>query len=84
MRQYGNFTVKVKLEFCFFFRLKLCERTTIKCFSMKPNKPREHFLYNVLVVPRTLKKVFSRSNFKDNFVQVLSSMHFNVQLFYLL
>ena len=33
---------------------------------------------------RTPKKVFSRSNFSDNSVQVPSSMHSNVQLLYLL
>ena len=34
--------------------------------------------------PRTLKIVFSRSNFSDNYVQVLRSKHSNVQLLYLL
>ena len=33
--------------------------------------------------PTTLKKDFSR-NFSDNYVQVLSSVHSNVQLLYLL
>ena len=40
--------------------------------------------YLVLVVLRTLKKVFSRCNFSDNSVQALSSSNSNVQLFYLL
>ena len=44
----------------------------------------ESFCFYVLVVPRTLKKVFSHSNFSYNSVQVLSSMHSNVQLLYLL
>ena len=34
----------------------------------------------ILRVPRTLKKVSLRSNFSDIFVQVVSSMDFNVQL----
>ena len=34
--------------------------------------------------PDNSKKVFSRSNFSDNVVQLLSSMHSNVQLLYLL
>ena len=38
---------------------------------------------NVLVVSTTLKKVFPRCNYSENFVQVLSSMHFNVQLLYI-
>ena len=50
---------------------------------MKLNKYRESFCCNVLVVPTTLKKVFSRCNFSESFVQVLSSMHSNVQLLYL-
>ena len=37
-----------------------------------------------VVVPTTLKKVFSSCNFSDNYVQALSSMHSNVQLLYLL
>ena len=32
----------------------------------------------------TLKKIFSRCNFSDNYVQVSSSMHTNVQLLYLI
>ena len=51
---------------------------------MKLNKYRESFCCYVLVVPTTLKKVFSRSNFSDNSVLVLSPMHSNVQLLYLL
>ena len=41
----------------------------------------------LLLSPRGLdnsKKVFSRCNFSDNSVQVLSLMHSNVQLLYLL
>ena len=38
----------------------------------------------MLIVLTTLKQVFSDSNFSDNFVQVPSSMHSNVQLLYLL
>ena len=40
----------------------------------------------LLLRPRNLilKKVFSRCNFRDNYVQVLSSVHSNVQLLYLL
>ena len=34
--------------------------------------------------PDNSKKVSSSSNFTDNYVQVLSSMHSNVQLLYLL
>ena len=41
-----------------------------------------NFCYYVLVVPRILKEVFSRSNFSDNCGQVLSSMHSSVQLLY--
>ena len=67
-----------------FLRLKLCEQKAIKCFSMKPNKYQELICCYVLAVLRILKKVFSRSNFSDNSVQVPSSMHSNVQLFYLL
>ena len=51
---------------------------------MKLNKYRENFFYYVLVVPTTLKKVFLRCNFSDNYVQVFSSMHSNEQLLYLL
>ena len=71
------------LEFCF-FALNFVNRKVIKCFSMKLNKYWKNFCCYVLVVPTTLKKVFSRCNFSDNFVQVLSSMHSNVQLLYLL
>ena len=53
-------------------------------FLHEANKYWEHFCYYVLVVPRTSKKVFSRSNFSDNSMQVLSLMHSNVQLLYLL
>ena len=49
---------------------------------MKLNKYWESFAYYVIVVLTTLKKVFSRSNFSDNSVQVPSSMHSNVQLLY--
>ena len=56
----------------------------MECFSMKLNKYWESFFYYVLVVPTTLKKVFSLCNFSDNFVQMLSSLHSNVQLLYLL
>ena len=41
----------------------------------------------LLLRPRGLKnskKVFSSSKFSDNSVKVISSMHFNVQLLYLL
>ena len=42
------------------------------------------FSYYVLEVPRTQRKVFSRSIFRDNSVQLLRLMHSNVQLLYLL
>ena len=42
------------------------------------------FCCYVLVVPTTLKKIFSRFNFSDNYVQVPTSLHSNVQLLYLL
>ena len=53
------------------------------------------FLYEAKQIPRkflllrpristTLKKVFPRCNISENFVQVLSLMHSNAQLFYLL
>ena len=67
-----------------FLRLKLCEQKAIKCFSIKLNKYQELICYYVLAIPKTPKKVFSRSNFSDNSVQVLSPMHSNVQLLYLL
>ena len=51
---------------------------------MKLNKYQESFCCYVLVVPTTPKKVLPRCNFSDNSVQVLSSMHSNVQLLYLL
>ena len=51
---------------------------------MKLNKYPESFCCYVLEVSTTLKMVFSRCNFSDNSVQVLSSMHSNVQLLYLL
>ena len=38
----------------------------IKCFSMKLNKYQELICCYVLAVPRTLKKIFSRSNSSDN------------------
>ena len=38
----------------------------------------------VLVISITLKKGLFRSNFSDNYVQLPSSMHSNVQLLYLL
>ena len=53
-------------------------------FYMKLNKYRASSSCSVLVVPRTLKKVFPRCNFSENFVQVQSWMHSNVQLLYLL
>ena len=64
-----------------FPRHKLCQQKTIKRFSMKLNKYWESFCYYVLVVPRTL---FSFFNFSDNSVQLLSLVHSNVQLLYLL
>ena len=54
------FFVRVILGFCF-PRNKLCKREKITCFPMKLNKYWEHFCYYVLVVPRTLIKVFSCS-----------------------
>ena len=54
-----------------FFALKFVNRKTIKCFSMKPNKYWERFCYYILVVPTTLEKVVSRSNFSDNSVLLL-------------
>ena len=56
----------------------------MECFSMKLNKYRETFCYYVLVLSTTSKKVFSRCNFSDNSMQVLSSVHSTVQLLYLL
>ena len=56
----------------------------MECFSMKLNKYRESFCCYVLVLSTTLKNVFSRCNFSDNYVQALSSVHSNVQLLYLL
>ena len=53
-------------------------------FLHAANKYWESFCSYVLVVRTTLKKVFSRSNFSDNSAQVLSPMHSNVQLLYLL
>ena len=44
----------------------------------------ESFCCYVIVLSTTLKKFFSRCNFSDNFVQVPSSMHSNLQLLYLL
>ena len=67
------------LEFRF-FALNFVNRKTIKCFSLKLNKYWEIFFCYVLVVLTTPKKVFSRCNLSDNYVQVLSSMHSNVQL----
>ena len=46
-------------------------------------KPRMFCCY-VLVVLTAPKKLFSSCNFSDNSVQVLSPMHSNVQLLYLL
>ena len=43
-----------------------------------------HEAKQILAVLTTLRNVFSRSNFSDNSVQVVSSMHSNVQLLYLL
>ena len=65
-----------------FFTLNFVNRKTIKCFSMKLNKYRESFCCYVLVVSTTPKTVFSRCNFSDNYVQVLRSVHSNVQLLY--
>ena len=56
----------------------------MKYFSIELNKDWERFCYDVHVTPTTLKKVFSRSSFSENYVQLLSSMHSNVQLLYLL
>ena len=50
---------------------------------MKPNKYWESYCY-VVIVSTTLKKVFSRCNISDNSVQLVSSVHSNVQLLYLL
>ena len=50
---------------------------------MKLNKYQELCCY-VLAVLRTPKKIFSRSNFSDNSVQVSISLHSNVQLLFLL
>ena len=71
------------LGFCF-FALNFVNKKMIKCFAMKLNKYWDNFCCYVLVDPTTLKKVFSRCNFSDNFMQVLSSMHSNVQLLCLL
>ena len=50
------FFVRVS-RFCFLC-FKLCEQKTGQCFSMKLNKYWKVFSYYVLVVRRTLKKVF--------------------------
>ena len=42
------------------------------------------FCCYVFLVLTTLKLFFSRCNFSDNYVLVVSSMHSNVQLLYLL
>ena len=62
----------------YFFALNFVNRKTMEYFSMKLNKYWESFCCYVLVLSRTLKKVFSRCNFSDNSVQVLSSMHSDV------
>ena len=46
--------------------------------------PRKFLLLRPRSPATTLKKVFSRCNCSDNSVQVLSSVHSNVQLLYLL
>ena len=69
------------LGFCF-FALNFVNRKTMECFSMQLNKYWESFFYYVLVVPTTLKQVFSRCNFSDNSVQEVSLMHSNLQLLY--
>ena len=51
---------------------------------MKLNKYWESLFCYILVVPITLMKVFSHSNFSDNYMQEQSSMHSKVQLLYLL
>ena len=57
----------------------------MKCLSLKLNKFWERFLLLPRPCsPENSKKVFLRSNFSDNFVQVLGSMHSNMQLLYLL
>ena len=73
----------VSWRFCF-LRLKPCELKAIKCFSVKLNKYQKLICCYILAVLRTPKKVFSRSNFSNNSVQVPSPMHSNVQLLYLL
>mgnify|MGYP001799943575 CR=1 FL=1 len=52
----------------------------MECFSMKLTKyySRTIFLLLLSIVPKTVKKVFSSSNFSNNSVQVLSFMHSNV------
>ena len=71
------------LGFCF-LALDITNRKMMKCFSMKLKKYWESFCCYVLVVTTTPKEVFSRCNLSENSVQVLSSMHSNVQLLYLL
>ena len=51
---------------------------------MKLNKYQESICCYVLEVLTALQKAFSRSNFSDIFVEVLSLMHSNMQLLYLL
>ena len=53
-------------------------------FSHEAKQIPRTYRCDVLAVLTTPKKVFSRSNSSDNSVQVLSSIHSNVQLFYLL
>ena len=53
-------------------------------FLHEAKKYWESFFYYVLVVPTTLKQVFSRCTFSENYMQVVNSVHSNVQLLYLL
>ena len=53
-----------------FFALNFVNRKTMECFSMKLNKYWESFCCYIFVVSTTLKQVFSRCNFSDNYVQV--------------
>ena len=59
----SSFTVR-SLGFRF-SALNFVNRKMIECFSMKLNKCWESFCCYVLVVPKTLKKVFSPANCSD-------------------
>ena len=71
------------LEFSF-FALNFVNRKPIKCFFYEAKQILRKFCCYVLIVPTTLKKVFSHCNSSENFVQVQSWMYSNMKLLYLL